>query len=333
MELTPVQRWFFELARRSRSTSIRRCCCRPASRCRSRRCGARCATWLCITTPLRLRFAQEGGVTRQNNAGSDDTVTVQALDLSTLPPAQQTARIATAAAEAQASMNLEHGPLMRLLWIDLGAAAHGRLLWVIHHPAVDGVSFRILLEDLETAYGQACAGWPCDCRRRRLPYQQWAQHLRQHAQSESVSRELPYWLSLPSTRSLPSDISSGTIRCSRRILAVDLDEGETTGSCTDSQVCMTPMSRMRCSLTVLSALVPWVGTRRLRIDLEHHGRHELAPGLDLSRTVGWFTALYPRCWSSPMCRLRTRCAQCTARECISRALAWDMVCCAICAMM
>ena len=85
---------------------------------------------------------------------------MQALDLSTLPQLQQAAAITAAAAEAQASMNLEQGPLMRVLWIDLGAHQRGRLLWVIHHLAVDGVSWRILLEDLETAYGQACAGAP-----------------------------------------------------------------------------------------------------------------------------------------------------------------------------
>lgn len=294
VELTPVQRWFFELAPAEPQHFNQALLLQTREPMQIEALRRAVRHLVVHHDALRLRFAQEGGVTRQNNAGSDDTVTVQALDLSTLPPAQQTARIATAAAEAQASMNLEHGPLMRLLWIDLGAAAHGRLLWVIHHLAVDGVSFRILLEDLETAYGQACAGVALRLPPKTTSYQQWAQHLRQHAQSESVSRELPYWLSLPSTRSLPSDISSGdnTVQ-SARILAVDLDEGEThrllhgLPSLYDADVSDALLT------AVLSALVPWVGTRRLRIDLEHHGRHELAPGLDLSRTVGWFTALYP----------------------------------------
>ena len=294
VELTPVQRWFFALglAEPQHFNQALLLQTREPVQIEALRCAVR--HLVAHHDALRLRFVREGGMTRQTSVGTDDTATVQALDLSTLPQLQQAAAITAAAAEAQASMNLEQGPLMRVLWIDLGAHQRGRLLWVIHHLAVDGVSWRILLEDLETAYGQACAGAPLRLPAKTTSYQKWVEHLLRHAQSESVSRERPYWRSLPSTMSLPCDHADGdnTVQ-SARILAVDLDEAETRllmhglPSLYDADVSDALLT------AVLSAVLPWVGTRRLRIDLEHHGRHELAPGLDLSRTVGWFTALYP----------------------------------------
>src|SRR4051812_43506209 len=100
---------------------------------------------------LRLRFAWEGDVVRQVNAGVDETVTVATLDLSAVPAAQLAQEIEQIAAEEQGRLDLKTGPLLRVALMDLGPARSSRLLLVVHHLAVDGVSWRILLEDLETA--------------------------------------------------------------------------------------------------------------------------------------------------------------------------------------
>src|SRR5690606_35099966 len=62
------------------------------------------------------------------------------------------------AAEAQASLHISEGPLFRVIYFDLGEATPGRLLFVAHHLIVDGVSWRILLEDFETVYEQIQRG-------------------------------------------------------------------------------------------------------------------------------------------------------------------------------
>jgi aryl carrier-like protein len=94
---------------------------------------------------LRLRFVREGAAVRQINAGADETVTVATADLSAIPAAEQAQAIEKVAAEMQGSLCLEKGALMRVAVLDLGPERPGRLLVIIHHLVVDGVSWRILL--------------------------------------------------------------------------------------------------------------------------------------------------------------------------------------------
>ena len=143
---------------------------------------------------LRLRFTRAETGWRQENAGLDARAAFSYLDLSALPEDEQGPAIEAAAAERQAGLNLSEGPLMRVAFFALGPGKPGRLLLVIHHLAVDGVSWRILLEDLQTAHGQLSRGEAVQFPPKTTSFKYWAERLAAYAGSGEPRTELDYWL-------------------------------------------------------------------------------------------------------------------------------------------
>ena len=143
---------------------------------------------------LRLRFEQRWHKWRQSYSATESSCRWRGRIYSQVSDAWKTESDDKLAAAEQASLNFKDGPLWRAAYFDLGDKGPGRLLFVIHHLAVDGISWRPLLEDLETAYRQLKSGtkkW--NCRRRPASYQEWAERLQTFAESESLRKELPYW--------------------------------------------------------------------------------------------------------------------------------------------
>jgi amino acid adenylation domain-containing protein/non-ribosomal peptide synthase protein (TIGR01720 family) len=158
---------------------------------------------------LRLRFVNAESGWEQINADFDRMVPFQYLDLSALSPEQQKAAIEEAATELQTSLNLSEEPLMRVALFNLGDSQ--RLLIVIHHLVVDGVSWRILLEDLQTAYEQLSRGDAIALPSKTTSFKHWAEKLRDYAHSEAVGQEQDYWLAQAQTSvpRLPVDYAGG----------------------------------------------------------------------------------------------------------------------------
>src|SRR5204863_4098312 len=115
------------------------------------------------------------------------------LDLTHLDEAGQQRQLATATIDAHATLDLQHGPLWRVVYIVLGSGRGGRLLFVVHHLAIDGVSWRPLLEDLETAYLQLEAGQVPQLPPRTSSYKTWAGRLRDLASTDALRDELAHW--------------------------------------------------------------------------------------------------------------------------------------------
>lgn len=94
--------------------------------------------------------------------------------------------------QAQGSLGLEHGPLLRAVLFELPGGEQ-RLLLVVHHLVVDGVSWRILLEDLQEAYRQLLAGQVITFGLKTVSFKRWVEHLQIHGQSAALLQQLPYW--------------------------------------------------------------------------------------------------------------------------------------------
>lgn len=107
---------------------------------------------------LRLRFDYRDSGWRQCIANPDQILPFSCMDLAALPKAEQGPAFDRIAAQIQASLNLAEGPLVRIVLFDFGAERSGRLLIIVHHLAMDGVSWRILLDDLQSAYRQLSQG-------------------------------------------------------------------------------------------------------------------------------------------------------------------------------
>ncbi|MDF3932682.1 non-ribosomal peptide synthase/polyketide synthase [Pseudomonas citronellolis] len=244
--------------------------------------------WLLQQHPaLRLRFAD----------GQQRVAEPAALDLTLLwrRRAADGATLERLCDEAQASLDIGKGPLLRGLHVSLADGGE-RLLLVIHHLAVDGVSWRVLLEDLQGAYRSLRAGQPPHAAPASDSYAAWALRQRANADSPAVAAELTYWQAqLRDAPALPAKTDAELTWRQAEQLNFALDPEATR------QLLGPALHAQRAQvndllLTALArALCAWSGSAEALVELEGHGRDAFDDGeaLDLSRTLGWFTSLYP----------------------------------------
>ncbi|AVH69209.1 non-ribosomal peptide synthetase [Nostoc sp. 'Lobaria pulmonaria (5183) cyanobiont'] len=245
---------------------------------------------------LRSRFIKKELGLQAIIVSPDNVIPTTYLDLSALPKDQQVAQMEIMSDQLQASLNLTQGPLFRVAIFDLDANQPSRLLWVIHHLVVDGVSWRILIEDFQTAYEQICQNKALQLPPKTTSLQQWSSYLQEYAQSSALRSELEYWLTIEQqpVKPIPIDFSyENNLEESACTLTVSLTAEET-------QVLLQHVPAVyqtQINDVLLTALVQtfsqWTGETSLLIDLEGHGREELFEDIDLSRTVGWFTTIFP----------------------------------------
>ncbi|QMS92210.1 amino acid adenylation domain-containing protein [Nostoc edaphicum CCNP1411] len=223
-------------------------------------------------------------------------VYIDLSELAVVAPEKVQKAIATHANDLQASFDLNNPPLLRVAYFDLGEQQNHRLLIIIHHLIVDGISWRILLEDLQSAYQQLSQKQEIQLPPKTTSFQQWAIQLRDYAQTANLQPALDYWTS-PSWQqitSLPIDDPQG---CNTM---ADVDTYSVSLSYQDTQALLQQVPaayHTQINDVLLTALVlafhSWSGDRHLLVELEGHGREDLFPSMNLSRTVGWFTSLFP----------------------------------------
>ncbi|PDP87897.1 non-ribosomal peptide synthetase [Glycomyces fuscus] len=192
---------------------------------------------------------------------------------------------------------LAQGPLFEAVVFDAGTRRAPRVLLSAHHLVVDAVSWRVLLEDLATAYGQLERGSAVDLGAPTTPFPEWARRLGSHTAEGFFDGDAGYWADLASRAAdlrLPVELDSGPNDvASQRIVTASLSAEET-----EALLRRVP-GTLRSSIddVLLGALgrvlTDWSGDPRLLVAKEGHGREDLFDDVDLSRTVGWFTAIHP----------------------------------------
>ncbi|GGU70576.1 non-ribosomal peptide synthetase [Streptomyces daghestanicus] len=193
------------------------------------------------------------------------------------------------------------GDVLRAVWCDAGDRP-GRLLLTAHHFAVDGVSWRVLLADLAAAWPAVAAGRPPEPEPVATPLRQWAHRLQELARHPDQRAHEPFWRRVtrpaePLPSLVPPDPRrdvAGTARLVTAELPADLTRALLTSVPAAFHAGMNDIL-----LTALTAAVTdWRRARGsyatdLLVDIEGHGRDTAGDDLDLSRTVGWLTCLYP----------------------------------------
>ncbi len=245
---------------------------------------------------FRLRFTQEGQTWRQSHQAEAPEVILHREDLSTLSNTQQDEVLEQKASQWQSCLHLEQGPTVQTVLFDLGTNRSSRLLIIIHHLIVDGVSWRILLEDLMTTCGQLLEGHSAMLPSKTSSFQRWSERLRTYAQSGMSTEEIDYWLDPIRTliNPLPVDDPSGDeTAASSEIVTLSLGAEETRLLLHEVPAAY----RTQINDVLLAALAyvlgQWSGNSAVLIDLEGHGREDLFQDVDISRTVGWFTSIFP----------------------------------------
>jgi non-ribosomal peptide synthase protein (TIGR01720 family) len=265
--LTPIQRWFFEQDL-AEPNHYNQSVLLEVRRQLSRETLERALDTLAAHhDALRLRFRRTAGGWEQTS------IAAASVPLDARPD------------DLQAGLDISEGPLIRAAYFE-----PGRLLIAIHHLAVDGVSWRILLEDLARLCGGETA-----LPRKTSSYRQWALALEDYARTPEVQAESEYWAAAAaSTFHLPCDFEGGeNTEASARAISVALDQERTRALIEQVPAAYhTEINDVLLS-ALWKVLAEWTGERAVVVGLEGHGREEIAEGLDLSRTVGWFTSLYP----------------------------------------
>ncbi|MCQ8195328.1 condensation domain-containing protein, partial [Streptomyces rugosispiralis] len=194
------------------------------------------------------------------------------------------------------------GVMLQVIWFDLGPDTPGRLLLTVHHLVVDGVSWRVLVPDLAEAYSELAAGREVVLEPVPTSFRHWARALRTEATGQQRLAELPTWTQLldgqdPLLTSRPVDperdlgatVRQLSVKVSTEVTSALLTSVPTAFHAGVDDVLLTGLT---------AALAEWrrrrgQDTAGVLLDIEGHGRVPLAEGVDLTRTVGWFTSSYP----------------------------------------
>jgi len=215
--------------------------------------------------------------------------------------------IATEATAAQSSLSLENGPLLKVVYFDLTTTSgpERRLLIICHHLVIDGVSWRILLNDFQSIYQQLSQSSETKTDQlppKTIPCQHWVNQLL----ATDFTAELDYWKEITSAQAatLPQDFTSGrNLMGTAQTLSVSLTASETQKLLKEIPHAYKVKTDELLLTALLLAIAPALNSPlnnadvpTLKISLEGHGRPS---EYDLSRTIGWLTTLYPILLSAP----------------------------------
>jgi non-ribosomal peptide synthase protein (TIGR01720 family) len=224
------------------------------------------------------------------------------VDITGLDDDARTAAIAEGSRAAVARLDPAAAAMVQAVWFDAGPGQLGRLFLAVHHLAVDGVSWRILLADLASAWQSVRAGHGIELAEVVTPFAAWAKELAADAQRPERLAELPAWLAVvdrpagswgdrdldPSVdlvatagrvrRTVPSELTSALLTSVPAALGASVED--------------VLLGALALALTSVREARGWPGTANL-IEVEGHGRESADPATDLSRTVGWFTTTCP----------------------------------------
>ncbi|MEI2831855.1 non-ribosomal peptide synthetase [Pseudomonas mosselii] len=198
--------------------------------------------------------------------------------------------------DVQRSLDLAEGPLLRALLVSDEQGAQ-RLLLAIHHLVVDGVSWRVLLEDLQALYrGETLAA-------KTHAMGDWAARLASYAGSDSLRDELDWWEAQlgSARRELPCDHpQGGNLHRHARSIAIELDVEQTRQLLQQAPAAYHTQVNDLLLTALARTLCQWSGDQQVLVQLEGHGRDGLFEDMDLTRSVGWFTNAYPLSLSPQM---------------------------------
>lgn len=297
--LTPIQHWFFGLNQSAPHHFNQAVMLETPPEIEPEALARAAEELITRHDALRVRFNDQDGRRRQIFAGTERAAVFTMHDLSDVSDAELGDAIERSANEVQASLNLSDGPLFRAVFLKLhrpGSKRSNRLLLAAHHLTVDLSSWRILLEDFQTIYRCLSRGETPPPLPASASFGRWAEMLSEWADSDESLSEADHWLdqSRAGVAALPIDYEKGlNLERWAGVLITTMSESDTEALLHKAPKAFraTPNETLLTALAL--AVVRWSGQDKILVDVEGHGREDLFPKLDLSRTVGWFTSLYP----------------------------------------
>ncbi|MFJ2338947.1 amino acid adenylation domain-containing protein [Pseudomonas protegens] len=300
MPLLPIQQWFFDTPVPERHHWNQSVLLKPLKALSAEALQQGLQALLEHHDGLRLKFVEEGAawVATYAPLGQVTAAPLAAMQADALLWLADDATEDSLQAlcdTAQRSLDLQQGPLLRAVLFTLRDGTQ-RLLLAIHHLVVDGVSWRVLLEDLHQALVQQAAGQTIKLPAKTSSSQAWAGQLQAYARSAALQQELGYW------QAQLQDVDSG-LPCDRatdqvvikdvRSVSTELDPSYTQRLLQDAPAAYRTQINDLLLTALARVITRWTGDSSALVQLEGHGREELFDSIDLSRTVGWFTSVFP----------------------------------------
>ena len=295
--LTPIQCWFFEQEHPHTEHWNQSMLLRVKERLDVQLLEGAILNLIKHHDALRFRYEQlPNGTWRQRNEGTDELSVLHVVKRNKVNEKEWNKIIQEEMNINQASFNLVTGPLMRVVYFEDNLTGNDRIFWVIHHLVVDGVSWRILLEDLQVVYNQMKQGQEVRLPAKSTSFKEWSERLQTYSDSGISKEVLDYWneqvekeiMTIPMDYPI-QETTEESIDQVTRTLGVEetqalLHEVPVTHKTRINEVLLAALGQ---------AIVDCTNQQTVSIHLEGHGREEMIEGIDLSRTVGWFTSIYP----------------------------------------
>jgi non-ribosomal peptide synthase protein (TIGR01720 family) len=296
VRLTPIQERFFQSRKEARHHYNQAVLLAVEKEGGGRRIGELLAYLEEQHDGLRLRYEEvERGWRQWYGAGVGERMAGQ-VDLSEVEERRKKEELERAAERIQGSLDLRQGPMMRGIWFEMGGGEGGRLLLVVHHLVVDGVSWRILLEDLQQLYGQQERGEELRLGGKSSSMQRWGEELARLGSREELRGEREYWKEqVRGIEELPRDYEGGgnEVRW-EGVVEARLEAEETRGLLQEVPKALHSQIDEVLLTALAMSVGEWTGRSEVVVEREGHGREvEGMEGMDVTRTVGWFTVVYP----------------------------------------
>jgi amino acid adenylation domain-containing protein/non-ribosomal peptide synthase protein (TIGR01720 family) len=243
---------------------------------------------------LRLNYDLAGNRFYFNNDLLDRPFKVAVHDLSAVPEVDRAEAIINKSYEAKGAFNIQDGPMMNALLFK-GGSGPETLLLILHHLVTDGLTWRILLQDLAALYQAFNKGGDIDMPQKTASLHDWYDALVMYRDSGKLEEEKEYWRQADdSDFRLPYDREPGEVDWSVKNLGAEkagLDAEDTSFLLKDAHEVYKSDVQILLTSALVRSLRQWTGRQDVLVEMENHGRH--IEDIDTSKTTGWFTAIYP----------------------------------------
>ncbi|MGG1603778.1 surfactin non-ribosomal peptide synthetase SrfAA [Bacillus subtilis] len=293
--LTPIQRWFFEKNFTNKHHWNQSVMLHAKKGFDPERVEKTLQALIEHHDALRMVYREENGdIVQVYKPIGESKVSFEIVDLYGSDEEMLRSQIKLLANKLQSSLDLRNGPLLKAEQYRTEAGDH--LLIAVHHLVVDGVSWRILLEDFASGYMQAEKEESLVFPQKTNSFKDWAEELAAFSQSAHLLQQAEYWSQIAAEQvsPLPKDCETEQriVKDTSSVLC-ELTAEDTKHLLTDvHQPYGTEINDILLSALGLT-MKEWTKGAKIGINLEGHGREDIIPNVNISRTVGWFTAQYP----------------------------------------
>ncbi|WP_430909645.1 amino acid adenylation domain-containing protein, partial [Maribacter sp. 2-571] len=244
-----------------------------------------------------LRFSYQKGEDWKQSYSSTKGI-LETRNLKELIQEELSSGITAICEEFQRGLSIEKGEVFKMVLMETpDYEIKNRLFLVANHLVIDGVSWRILIDDMSLLLEQIDSNKEIDLGKKGSSYREWVNALKEYAESKRVISQYSYWKSLQSSyseipvdmvveQSLYSNVAGHNVKLDKESTALLLQKTNQAYGTEINDILL-------CGLAM--AINEWSGLEKIVVGLEGHGRENISNNIDVSTTVGWFTNLYPIC--------------------------------------